>query len=375
MFGKRREAAEEQGDNKLKGQNSNKRKKNRIGWMKIIAGFVLILWGISTFTFLQAIRKPVVTEEKVVQNVIEQKESFSYSVKVKPSLLYLDGGTISPDDVVFNNLTDHLILDFDLSVNSRKPVKVQGNVSLVYKLVAESMWEREFTLRSDKSIDSVGVSNSIMQEQVTVNINDILQYLKQIEEETSVRPSGYTLTFKPIFNGVVYDEKGNKLDDLTSNLEILFDLNSQYLKYSSENASDELVTTKSIEERRTIPQEISFLNWNISVMKSRVIFGLLSLLSLIPIVIMIIRKMRTQKNQEAEDVLIDKRHRSKIIEVSDKISLDLMPHLGLKNFNVLLQIAEEKDEPILKYSSLDTVSYYVMGTSSIYHYDIQIKCG
>jgi hypothetical protein len=322
-----------------------------------------------------AIRQPVVKEEKTIKNIIEEKESYDCLIKVKPCLLYPDGGIAAPDGVIFNSLTDQLIIKLDLRINTQEAVRVEGSSGVVYSLVAKDMWEREFTAAETESFHTEGVSNDLLHKEIRIDINDILKLIQSIEEETAVRPNAYSIIIKPKVNGTVYQQNGEKIYEAVSDLAIPFELTGQYMKFAGESAENEFTDTKTIEDVNMVPQSFNILGMELPVTGARLVLGTISILSVLPLIKFLIKKKKSKKPEESEFSLIDKKHKGKIIEVSDKLSFNMLPQLGLKNFNVLLKIAEEKEEPILKFSDVGKVYYYVLGTSGIYYYGIEKNCG
>ena len=337
---------------------------------KIIYSLIIVLWIISTRFAIQVLRQPLEIEEKITKNTIEEKTSFNYAAIVQPSTLYTRGGKVTPDGVIFTKITDKLILNIDSMISSQEPVTIESVAGVTYSLVAKDMWEREFELMRQRTINTEGTSNLLLQEEIELNLEDIFSFTKAIEEEVLVRPSNYLITIKPKVKGTVYDNKGEKIQEINIDLEIPFEMSGQYIKYTGEPMQGQLSKIKVLEEIKTIPQSFILFGKELSIIKSRYTFSITAVVLLILIFIPIIKQVTLKKEVKDENYLIDKKHKGKLVEISDKIISEDIPQLRLKTFKSLLQIAEEKEEPILKY--LDdregVIYYYVVGTSTIYYY-------
>lgn len=330
----------------------------------------MVLWLISTILSFRAIGQPLTIEERIIENKIEERTTFDYSAIVYPSTLYPTGGRVTSNGVIFNNITDKLIIKLDSSIMSDKPVKVEGSTRVVYSLVAKDMWEREFELIPTKTINIEGTSNSLIQEEMRLDVDDILAFIKKIEEETQVRPSNYLLIIEPKLTGTVYGEDGNIINEIGNDLEIPFEISGQYIRYAAESPEKEIIRTKVVEKIQAIPQSFNLFGKEISVVSSRYIFGIISIILLITLLIAAIEKVMSKKEKVTEVSLIDKKNKSKIIEVTENINFGELSQLSLKSFKALLQIAEEKEEPILRYADNieETVYYYVLGATIVYYY-------
>ncbi|MDD2481639.1 MAG: DUF5305 family protein [Lutispora sp.] len=337
-----------------------------------IVGVIVILCITFTLLAYQAIRQPLMIEEKVIANTIEEKVIFDYVAVVKPSTLYPQGGKVVPDQVIFYKLADKLIIQLDASINSARPVRIEGSIGVVFRLVAKDMWEREFELVAAQPINTEGISHSLLHEEIHLDLKELFSFIEKVEEETLVRSSNYTLLIKPKIEGTVYQKNENKAHEIISNIEIPFQLTGQYIKYAAESLEKEFIRTEIIEDVNTVPQSFNFFGKELTVIKARYSFSIVAIILLILIIISIVEKAKQKKEKVNEIYLIDKKHKSKIISISDKAGFKNSPQLGLDSFKALLQIAEEKDEPILRYADdiEGSVYYYIIATPTIYYYRI-----
>jgi len=166
------------------------------------------------------------------------------------------------------------------------------------------------------------------------------------------------------------DQDGNKIHELTSDLEIPFEVSSQYLRYIGEADTMEYVNTTTVEENNTIHQYFNLFGRELSVIKSRYSFGIATIILLLMLLVGIMEMTMSKKRKVSDIDLIDKKYKSKMISVTDKSKFENFIHVDLHDFKSLLKVAEEKEELILKYidSMENMVYYYVMGTTYIYSY-------
>jgi len=339
-------------------------------YRKYVLGLIVLLWLTFTYFAFKAIGQPLVIEEKIVENKIEESTNFDYSVIVRPSTLYPQGGKVIPDKYIFINLADKLSIRLSSIINSEKPVRVKGKIGVIYSISAKDMWERDFELLPTQAINLQGSSNLLLKKEIQVDLGKIISFIKKIEEETLIRPSSYHISVKPKIEGTVYGDKDKKLFEIDNDWIIPFELSDEYITYIAESPEKEFSRTTILESINKIPQFYNFLGNNISVAKARLVFSIIAAFLLVILFIALIEKVISNNKMITEVGQIDKKNKSKIIETSDDIIFGDVPQLGLKRFKDLLQIAEDKEEPIIKYARYEEeiVNYYVLGATIIYYY-------
>ncbi len=338
-------------------------------YRKYIIVLIFAIFIISSVLTFLSIRQPYEIEEKVIKNTIEEKTSFDYKAKVIPCTLYPEGGIITPDNVIFKNLTEDFIVEINSQIMTDQPVKIEATKSMKYNLIAEKMWEREFVLKQPFKRNYNGISHDLVNEDIHININEINDYLTKIEEETLIRPN-YTIIVKSEVTGNIYDENDNIIYEINNILEIPFELSGQYIRYAGETEEKEFINTKSIEQVNIIPQQFNLFGLSLSVTGSRLCSGITAFISLVLLIIFIIEKITNKPASLSEINLIEKKNKGNIINITNKMDIGSMPQVTVKSFKELLKISEEKEESILKYfdESLGIVYYYITTSSFIYIY-------
>lgn len=347
---------------------------NKVSFHRVLIGIIAILCMISGILAFVAIKRPLQKEITTNINTIEERLSYDYSVKVKKSALYPEGEIVKPDSIIFTNLTDQLIIQLDSTIRSDKPVKIEANTKVFYQLVAMDMWERDSILIPERSLTMEGDNFTLLDEEIRIDTEDIINRISTIEEETLVRPNGYQIVIMVEIEGNVFDKKGKVIHELANNLVIPFEITGQYIKFAGESTEKEAIKSSAVEETNIIPQSLIFLGYEVNVKVARLCFGIIFILTFTLLLKKVIMRVYKKRSKVSEIDFIDKKYKSKIIEISDKISLNMLPQLGVKNFNLLIQIADEKEEPILKYMDGTMVYFYVFGNASIYYYGIEKNC-
>jgi hypothetical protein len=336
---------------------------------------LVLAFLITSFLTLKAFTNPLAAEEKSIDNTIEVKTSFDYSGVVKRSTLYPAGGKVSGDDIIFTSLTDKLIINVKTNVSTEKPVTVEGTSELIYTLAAKDMWHKDYEVVASHPVQSEGLSHTLLQEDITIGIKQLFDYISRVEEETSVNFGDYLLIVKPKITGAVYQDNGDKVYDIHTELEIPFEISNQYIKYAAESPEKEFMETRAIESINNHPERMKLLGTSIPVITARYVFGLLSLLSIACLIVKLLSKAKLMKQNLSEIDRIDKKYKYKIVEVSSKVVAHNQMQVDLKSFSALMQIAEDKDEPILKYENKlsGTAYYFVVGTAATYCYEVLEK--
>lgn len=331
---------------------------------------MIILCVFSTILTYKAIRTPIELEQKIVKHTIEEKITFDYFVMVKPSTLYPEGGIVTPDKAIFTTLTDRLLLKLNAEISSEKPVKFEGQTGAVYSIIAKGMWERKYELIPIKDIESEGTLHNIFQQEIQFDIPKIMEFLDRVGEETKTRTASNLIVVKPIIQGFIYDINGEKIFEVANTIEIPFEVSGQVITYAAEPPEKEFTNTQSIEDTNTIPQSFNIFGREMPVVSARYTFGIISAILLLSLICMFVIGMKNKAKNTSEINTIDKKHKNKIVSVSDRFGFDNMPQLRLDSFKALLQIADEKDEPILRYEDASIVYYYIVGNATIYYYHV-----
>jgi len=337
-----------------------------------IYSVLIILWISISIIAIMAWTSPLIIEEKLIENAVEIKTAFDYKGVMKPSTLYPRGGEVSGDEVIFTELADKFIIHLETDLFAEKPVKVEGTAEVSYTLVGEDMWHKDYEAAATRSIQSQGLTNSLLKEDITINLQQLFDLISKIEEETDVHLGDYLLILKPNIKGSVYQENGDKIYDIDTNLEIPFNISNQYIKYAAESPEKEFIETQIIESVNSRPKTIKLFSLHMPIQTARYLFGSLALLLSAYLLISGLNKIKSNQENISEIDKINRKYKNKIINISNKLVATNQVQVSLSSFQSLMQIAEDKDEPILKYENYNEkmATYYVVSTTNVYFYEI-----
>jgi ABC-type multidrug transport system fused ATPase/permease subunit len=341
-------------------------------YKKYVIIIIFTLFILSTFSLIIAYVTPITIQKSITINNLTENTTYDFSTIAKPSTLYPKGGKILPDNVIFSALSDHLILSLNSNISAEYPILIDATSSINYSIIARDIWTRDFEVLPATKVQSEGTLNSLFDEDVSIDITAITEYIRLVEEETLVRANEYSLIIKYSVSGAAYGNSDNKIYDIATNIEIPFSISGQYLKFTGESSNKEVNNLMEITDTKIIPQYFSLLFMDIPIPMARLVFSILSFFTIIPLLIVVRNQIKLTKSKVAEMNLLVKKYNSRIIEITDTSCLNSVPHLALKSFKSLFQIAEEKEEPILRFSdsSSGMIYYYMLGTSILYYFVI-----
>ncbi len=335
---------------------------------------IILVGVISAILAVRALQMPVVIEEKVKVNTIEETTRFNYTIVALESVLYPSGGEVEADQVIFNSLAEALIITIDDTIDAVNPVSVVGMSAVTYRLESENMWKRAFPLIPQKNINSEGITHELLNERISIDTKEIYNFLNLVETETFAR-SNYLLVIIPEVKGKVYDDEKNFLYEIDNRQEIVFEITGQYLRYLGESKGLSLVESKIIEKDKSVAMAFSIFNIKMRIPLARYLFGSIALISAVLIVIGIYERFKVKREKAKEKDSIEKKNKDIIISIDKKIDLQTMIHIDVKKLKNLINLAEKKEETILKYEDClkNRAYYYIVGPTCTYYYETSIE--
>jgi len=341
----------------------------------LIFGILIITLILSIFYFNMSINQPAVIDEKIIENSITEIIDFSYHAVVNPSTLYPRGGRVVPDNIIFTKITDKIIINMNYSLESEAAIKIDGNNRVSLNIVAKDMWNIEKELVPLQVVKSEGNLNSIIQDEIYIDVKDVLTLIKQVEEETLVRPSNYMMVVRTDINGDVFNYNGDRIHQLAEAVEIPFQLGDQYISFAGDSNLLNTVKESTIEQSNFIQNHINLFGTRVPITKVRLISACIGFVALVILTAGVAEFTVLRNKNTTEESSIDKKYKSKIIRVYDKTAFDGLVQFRLPDINSIIQIAEEKEEPVFKYiDDCDhNIYYYVLNNLFVYYYSISIK--
>lgn len=344
-------------------------KRPKKSFKKWVIGALGIVWILSTILAYKALKQPLKVEQRNVENRIIENTTFNYKVEVEKSTLFPKGGIVEPEETMFTSITKAIHLNINSNITSDGPVTVQGIKRVYIKLVAEGLWERQFILDPEKKFNLQGNENKLVDNDYAVDIKEIAEYIEDVEKEIIVRPDKYLLTIKPEFEGnIIYN--GNEFP-IDSAPEFSFEFSNQ-IKQIGES---EFTIEKPIETIMSISQDFKLLNISIPLMTARLMFSIISLALLGLVSLGIYRPFKLNDADESAADRIDKRYKNRLINIERNILVSNKINVNIKSFKSLIQLADDKEQPVLRYKNSDIgrVYYYVIDGDCVYSYSANDK--
>lgn len=331
---------------------------------KIFFIFVAVLWIISTFLTLKAFRQPLELEQKSLLNTITEKTVFEYNAEVIPCTLYPSGGVVTPEGHVMTAITSRINIHMESWVTSQKPVEVKGSQEILLKLVAENLWEREFIISNKSQFNLTGDKNQLIMGDYGINPHDFINYIDKVEEETKIRAGRYYIKIKPVLEGeIVYKDTTLNFDPTP---ELVFEIGNNQLSLVKNQIKDqtgdvpknklEFSKNTPIEIINIIPQPFVIFGKSFSPIKARVVLATLSIITFAIIIKILWSRRKELSKSMTESQKIDKKYSSRIIKVDQEYKLD--NPFYLESFKTLLKIADEKEQPILRFRTRERYTSY-----------------
>ena len=328
--------------------------------------FITILFIFSIVFFTYALLSPQYVEQKIVNNNVTQKIVLDYKTKNLPDEIIEDEGLIFPKT---QNTIDVSITS---SIISQQVATVNGNYSIVLKLIAEGLWQKIIPLTEKHNFNFEGKENEIINVEVTINLEEIYKDIEDISNNiVGTRPSKYLLKIQPLIQGNVVYKSSTKPMDITSDITFEFSQSQVTL-----NGEKEFTQNKSFEGTKMIEHKLNILGLSIDIPLSRYIFGSISLLIFILFILIVYSKRKHHKKiNYTEKYFIEKKYKNRLIDLDENIDITKKINIPLVSFKSLVRISDEKDQGILKFynSANERTSYYVIDNDYVYTYTVGIK--
>ncbi|NLX63264.1 MAG: DUF5305 domain-containing protein [Clostridiaceae bacterium] len=341
----------------------------------LILAILVITLILSIYYFNMSISQPEVFDDKIIENSFTETIDFSYQAIVNPSTLYPNGGRVVPDGIIFTKITDKIIINMNYSLESEAPVSIDGNIRASLNIIAKDMWNIEKELVPLQSVKSEGNLNPIIQDEIYIDIKDVLTLIKQVEEEILARPSNYMMVVRTFINGDVFDHNGAMIYQLAETVEIPFMVGEQQISFAGDLNLLNTVKKNTVERSNPVQNKINILGIQVPVTDVRLISACIGLLTLVVLTVGLAKSIKSSNKNKTEESTIDKKLGSRIIKVYDKTAFNGLIQLRLPDINSVMQIAEEKEEPVFKF--IDdfghNIYYCVLNNLFAYYYSIPIK--
>lgn len=331
---------------------------------RVIYYIIGVLWLAATIFIIYITRLPVEITEEIHENNIVQETVFSYKSDVIPFTLNPTGGITDINKGTFTKVTKSIVLHINSYIESDKPIKVNGTKKVILKLIAEDLWDHEFLLDEEISFNMEGLTNKIVDDDYIVDLGQLTNFIKSVEDEISIRTGKYTFEIKPVINGIIiYDGKEIPIDQ---SAQTFVDYSQTQIKVSEENKFSKIIPIISTS---IIQQKCNVLGKEIPLTKARYIFTGIYLIILTILIIVAISRVRAKKLKCSEADIIDKKHKVRLINVTNEGNTFHFEKIILGSFTELLRISDEKEALIFRCANFGKIAYYVMDDGYIFLYE------
>lgn len=344
-------------------------KRGVILYRRYVYCFILILWIFFTIYSLITISRPIQITENLNDNNFVESTIFQYQADVHPYTLNPRGGLMDIDKSIFTTITKDVLLHLKTTINSDKPIKISGVKKVILKIMADEFWEKEFVLKPEESFSSEGISNYAFDDFLTLNISELTDFIKKMENDTKVRLSTYVFEIAPIIDGKIY--YNNKEYPINMDSKAYVDYSETLITLRDEKTFTHMTNlTNSI----IVPQYYHIFNIAFPLKTVKIINVLLYLLftgfliyRCYKYIILIPKKSQIQT--------IERKYRTRFIPILKDINTSIYEMILLDSFNSMVKLSDEKELLILKYISNDKMNaiYYLIDGKCMYVYQLNSK--
>jgi hypothetical protein len=327
---------------------------------------LVVLWIYPTMCALQVFMIPTQKTNHVVDNRIHQTARFDYQTRLYPNTLYSSEELLKPEFGILSKITSSILVDVNFEVTAEKDVIVQGTQSIVMSLIADQLWHRDYYIREKKTFHHEGSAVTIYNENITIDVGHIIDFIEKVEKEIELRPQKYTLKIVPTFEG------GIRYDDQHIPLESSFELNFEYTNNLFKLVSKtEYAKENNIEDIIIVPQQISYLGQAMSIAAARTILIVISLVLSLMMICFFIHNRRQQQSVWSDAQKIDHKYGKRLLHLEQDIQILNKHRVVLQSIQSLVQLADEREQAVFRFEQKDyyIVVYYVLDGEHIYCYE------
>jgi len=331
-----------------------------------LLGLVFMLWIVFSVLAVRTWQKPLVQEEIIKENSIAWTSNYDYVVEVKPCTLYPEGGAQNATATIFPTITKKITVSVEMELSAEKPVSAQGSYQLISRITAEDLWTKDFPLTAKKNFAVQGKRGNVIKEEVVLDLEEIQEFIAQVEKETGNSRRTYSLAVKPELSGtLVYNQETLPLREDNA---LRFTYESSEIKVEGER---NFATALFFEKKAKKLQSFVLAGKSFPLAGAR---RLLTGLSFFFLVLWVYQARQHQliKKSWRESRQISEKYGSRLISVAEEVNICGKTKVRLKSFHSLLQIADERELPIFEfYSGGFKVVYFVPDRDYIYAYLVE----
>ena len=325
-------------------QKTKIRKSTRFFIIVIVTALLVI----GSSSFIQVVFKDEIIKNKEEIYNYTNQYNYNYTVNLK-SNKYIEGQTLSMDEVYVTDLINNVILNFNYNyiasseTNIKYSYKIIGKLQAVYTKngLEQKIWDKEETLIESENLEIT--SNKIeLQELLQLDLVEKNKLITDFEQEMNMSlDATYTLIFQV---ETKTDIEGQTVDnDYSSSISI--DLGEKTTEIIGENDIEKTISVTNEKEEK---QKINIFELIISCI---IIISSSFILYYIRTNTVIVNKIRNDYRYELNKML--RACQDKIIKINDKADIKLDTVIDVKDFEEIIKASDELFKPIIYWESKD----------------------
>ncbi|MDR7239076.1 DUF5305 family protein [Neobacillus drentensis] len=342
---------------------SNKLKRNSKKFYRIIILLLVISTAFTIYTFLQ----PATTTTQVNDNTSRIETGYDYKADITPNILYPNGGSVEVGNSIFKKITVAIPFDIKSTIYSEREVTTTGTYEVQLLIKAGDLWERKFPLGQKQSFEKSGTEISIIEDTYKIDLEKVNSFIMQVEQETGINPSQYTLEILPNIKGTIHDAGVKKNFQIQDRL--IFQYSMDEILLASEKSFTSMITFAS---SHVMTKIITVFSQDLPLSFVRISSLLFSII-LLATYIYVNKKSKENSTttNKSEVEIINKRYANRILPVSQKINIVQKSIFVLDSFKSVIKIADEKELPIFfsQDQKEENSVYFIVDGDYLYTYE------
>jgi Family of unknown function (DUF5305) len=336
-------------------------------YTKHLYKIIIILMLSSSLLAIYSFLQPTTISTQVNKNTSQIETGYDYKAEITPNVLYPSGGTVDAGNTLFNTITTAIPVNLHSTIFSEREVTARGTHEVQLVIKAGEIWERSFPLGKKHSFEHSGTEISILDDTYKIDLEQVKSFIMQVEKETGITPTQYTLEVLPNIEGFIKDAGREKAFQVQDRLVFQYTFN-EILLASEKNFTSMIDFSSS----NVDVNSFSIFGFGLSLYYVRIGSTAFSFLLLLAFLFLHRNSnvFSTTKNA-SEMEIINKRYANRIIPVTQKINISQKSIFVLDSFKSILKIADEKELSIFLNKDQKEASavYFIVDGDYLYTYE------
>lgn len=326
---------------------------------------LIILLAVSTTLSVFSLLQPTTITNQTSGNTPQIVTNYDYKATITPNILYPNGGTIDAGETIFKKITTAIPFNLNSTIHSQGEITAEGTYEVQLVIKAGGFWERAFPLEQKQTFHLSGTTLPVIDQAFTIDLEKIYDFIMQVEHETDIRPSEYSIEVVPNIEGTIHSAGKELAIPKQDNL--IF----QYLYEEMTLASDTTFTSQltPVVATQIMPNSFNLFGLSVPLASIRISSTILSFFLLLSI-IYLRKSTLTQRSTLPCIEKINKKYAKRLIPVTQKINVNENSIFTLDSFKSILKIADEKELPIFfcKNHQVGSAEYFIVDGNYVYSY-------